>query len=447
MSSWQIRITGVLFVAFMAGCAAPVSTNIKVSAEHVAKYNDLSDLAVVTALEKNLNEAKSANMPFLAPHYFNEASQVRSECQGALGKKPKEELVNIAAKGDAILEKGRAVMAIVQYRFTKELEFKAQLDEHNAGKLLPKEYAQVMGDFSGLIEKVERERAENIDKDKEALLKDMLDLVIRAVQEGALRESETINADSKKKNADKQAPVTYAEALRVYQESKTQIAAAHHDKALVQRLGAEALFAARHAQQVNERVALLQGQLRVSVGGGAAISGAAIGGATGGMTGAQVGVQAESKPSATDKISVEKIVLQEEERLQSIATALGLKDLRDRALEKQVEEIKRAASTRQPGGEGNAVDAPNFDARMKAANEEIRQAQTELTAKDQQLVEKTKQLETQAAQLAEKDEQIKKLKEKVDRLEWEKPAQPVKTLKPSAAKPAAKSKEAAAPKK
>jgi hypothetical protein len=440
MSSWQIRMAGVLFVAFMAGCAAPVSTNIKVSAEHVAKYNDLSDLAVVTALEKNLNEAKSANMPFLAPHYFNEASQVLSECQGALGKKPKEELVNIAAKGDAILEKGRAVMAIVQYRFAKELEFKAQLEEHNAGKLLPKEYAQVMGDFSGLIEKVERERADNIDKDKEALLKDMLDLVIRAVQEGALRESEIINADSKKKNADKQAPVTYAEALRVYQESKTQIAAAHHDKTLVQRLGAEALFAARHAQQVNERVALLQAQLRGSVGGGAAISGAAIGGGTGGMTGAQVGVQAESKPSATDKISVEKIVLQEEERLQSIATALGLKDLRDRALEKQVEEIKRAASTRQPGG--NAVDAPNFDARMKAANDGIKQAQDELTAKDQQLAEKAKQLETQAAQLAEKDEQIKKLKEKVDRLEWEKPAQPVKTLKPSAAKPAAKSKEA-----
>ncbi len=356
MSSWQIRMTGVLFVALVAGCAAPVSTNIKVSAENVAKYNDLSDLAVVTALEKNLNEAKSANMPFLAPHYFNEASQVLSECQGALGKKPKEELVNIAAKGDAILEKGRAVMAIVQYRFAKELEFKAQLDEHNAGKLLPKEYARVMGDFSGLIEKVERERADNIDKDKEALLKDMLDLVIRAVQEGALRESETINADSKKKNADKQAPLTYAEALRVYQESKTQIAAAHHDKALVQRLGAEALFAARHAQQVNERVALLQAQLRVSVGGGAAISGAAIGATTGGMTGAQVGVQAESKPSATDKISVEKIVLQEEERLQSIATALGLKDLRDRALEKQVEEIKRAASTR-PGAEANAAAA------------------------------------------------------------------------------------------
>jgi hypothetical protein len=153
-------------------------------------------------------------------------------------------------------------MAIVQYRFAKELEIKAQLDEHNAPKLLPKEYETVIGGLSRLIGKVEHEQPDNIDKEKDVLLKSMQDLVINSVQEGALRESEAINTDSKKKGADKQAPVTYAEALRVYEESKNQIAAAHHDKALVQRLSAETLLAAHHAQQVNERVALLQSQLK-----------------------------------------------------------------------------------------------------------------------------------------------------------------------------------------
>ena len=43
-----------------------------------------------------------------------------------------------AARGDAILEKGRAIMGIVQYRFAKELEYKAQLEGYNAPKLLPK---------------------------------------------------------------------------------------------------------------------------------------------------------------------------------------------------------------------------------------------------------------------------------------------------------------------
>lgn len=264
MQSWKSPIYGALLAAVLAGCAAPVSTNIKVSEANVAKFSNLADLDVVAMLEKNVEDARKNDMPFLAPNYFREAEQVLKDCQGGLGNKPKEVLVNNAAKGDAILEKGRAVMSIVRYRFAKELEYKSQLDAHNAAKLLPKEYASVIGDLSSLIQKVEREQAENIEAKKEALQKDMLDLLIKAVQEGALRESETINTETESMNAERQAPLTYAEALRVYQSAKDQIAAAHHDAALVQRLGAEALFAARHARQVNERVALLQTQLRVN---------------------------------------------------------------------------------------------------------------------------------------------------------------------------------------
>jgi hypothetical protein len=415
MHSWQIRGINVLIVLFLAGCATPVSTNIKPSAANVAKFNDMSDLNVVATLEKNVNDAKSANMPFLAPNYFREASQILSECQSSLGNKPKEVLVSNAAKGDAILEKGRAVMAIVQYRFAKELEYKAQLEEHKAPKLLPKEYEKVIGDLSGLIEKVEREQPENIDKEKEALLKAMLDLVIKSVQEGALHESELINADSKLKNADKQAPVTYAEALRVYQESKSRIAAAHHDKALVQRLGEQAMFAARHAQQVNERVALLQAQLKVSAAGGASVGGAVVGS----NIGAQVSAQSEGKPTGTERVTVEKVVLQEEDRLLAISTALGLKDLRDLPLEKQVEAIKRAATdaANQPNGTAATQD---FEARLEAANNGIQLGVAELaekdkllSAKDKQLVEKDKQLTEKEKQLAEKNAQIKTLKKKL----------------------------------
>lgn len=453
MQSWRSPIYGALLAAVLAGCAAPVSTNIKVSEANVAKFNDLSELSVVATLEKNVEEARKSGMPLLAPNYFREAEQTLKECQGGLGNKPKEVLVNGAAMGDAILEKGRAVMGIVQYRFAKELEYKAQLDEHNAAKLLPKEYDRVIGELSGLIEKVEREQPDNIDAKKEGLQKSMLDLVIKAVQEGALRESETINVETESDNAERQAPLTYAEALRVYQSAKDQIAAAHHDKALVQRLGAEALFAARHAQQVNERVALLQTQLRVNSSGSLSSGVAMNAGAT---TQAQAGVQIENKPAAMDKVSVEMIVLQEEERLLGIAKALGLKDLRDLPLDKQVSEIRRAAeSVRQTGSGIAAAPVQDFEARLKAANEGIQQMGAELNAKDQQLAEKDRllaeqaqKLELQVALMEGKDAQIKTLKDKVDKLEWEKPAKPIpKPLKPSAAKPAGKAKETAATKK
>lgn len=452
MRSLKYPVYGVLFAAILAGCAAPVSTNIKASEANVAKFNTLSDLAVVSTLEKNIEEARKSGMPFLAPHYFAEAQQALKEAQGGLGNKPREVLVNTAARGDAILEKGRAVMGIVQYRFTKELEYKSQLDEHNAPKLLPKDYERVIGEFSGLIEKVEREQADNIDAKKEALQKSMLDLVIRAVQEGALRASEAINNETSRQNGERQVPLTYAEAQRVYQSAKDQIAAAHHDRALVQRLSAEALFAANHAYQVNERVALLLAQLRINPSGSSS-GGIAV--AAGSGTGTvQVGAQTESKPASTDKMSVEMLVLQEEERLLGISKALGLKDLRDLALDKQVAKIVRAAESVRHGGGQTTAAAPvqDYEARLKAANDAIQQINGELNGKDKQLSEKEQllaykdqQLAEKDKLLAEKDEQLKQQKERIDKLEWEKPAPaPAKKLTPS--KPAAKTKEAAAKK-
>jgi hypothetical protein len=383
-----VRISGVFVVLILAGCATPVSTNIQPSPAQVAKYNELPALNVVEMLEKNVNAARHDNMPLLAPTYFREAGQVLGECQSALTNKPKDVVVNLAAKGQAILDKGRSIMAIVQYRFAKELEQKLELEEHNALKLLPKEYEAVIGGLSRLIGKVEREQPDNIDVEKDALLKSMRSLVINAVQEGALRESEAINAENKKKNADKQAPMTYAEALRVYQESKSQIAVAPHDKTLVQRLSAESLFAAHHAQQVNERVALLQSQLRISSAGGT-----------------QGGAQADGKTSGMEKVTLEKIVLQEEERLLGISSALRLKDLRDLSLEKQVEEIQRAATdaATQPNGEAIRLD---FEARLKAANEGIQQGLAELAQKDKLLAEREMQVAEKEKLLAEKDRQM-----------------------------------------
>lgn len=301
-------------------------------------------------------------------------------------------------------------MAIVQYRFAKELELKTQLDRLNTAKLLPKEYEKVVGDLSGLIEIVELEQPDNIDKSKDALLKAMQDLDIKAVQESALRESEIINAGSKEENADKQVPATFAEALHVCQEARNQIAAAPHDEKLVQRLSAQALFAARHAQQVNERVAFLQTEFKVAAG-----SGTSSGGTTSGISAKQSNAQSGGKQSGIEKGLVEKIVLQEEDRLLAISIALGHKDLRDQPLEKQVEEIKRVAGeiARRPKDEASAGYTQDLEARLKTANDATRQAMAQLEAKDQQLA-------AQAAQLAEKEAQIETLKEKITELAGDK---------------------------
>lgn len=403
MNPRHSRLLGALFVSLLAACATPVSTNIQPSETSVAKYRDMSDLNVVAALERSVNEAKAANMPFLAPNYYKEAAQILSECQNQLGGKQHDQLVAKAAKGDAILEKGRAVMDVVKYRFTRELELKDQLDTHNSSTLLPKDYEQVVGRLSGLIEKVEREQAGSIDKDKEQVQKALLDLLIRTVQQGALQETESINAESKKNHAEQQAPLTFAEAQKVYQEARSQIAANHHDEKLVQSWGTKALFAAKHARQINDRVTLLQAQLNVSSGGGAGV-GIAAGGAVGG---AQVGMSSGGRTAAPERASLEKIVLQEEERLHGIATALGLEDLRDRPLDKQAEEIRRAAADSASKSRGDET-IRELKAKLKAAEDTAQQS---------------------SAQLAEKDAEIRRLHDKLE--------QSAKVVLPKTAKPRA----------
>jgi hypothetical protein len=146
----------------------------------------------------------------------------------------------------------------------------------------------------------------------------------------------------------------------------------------------------------------------------------------------------EGKPAGADRVTLERIVLQEEDRLLTISNALGLKDLRDQPLDKQVEEIRRAAAeaAHQPSKAANATNAQDFEARLKAANEGIQQGLTELAAKDQQLAAKDKQLEAQTSQLAEKDAQIKTLTDKVSQLEAAaKAAEKPKAAKSKAGKP------------
>ena len=143
----------------------------------------------------------------------------------------------------------------------------------------------------------------------------------------------------------------------------------------------------------------MQIQLKIS-----AASVASVGGVTSDV-GAQDNVQPESKASGTDRVTLEKVVLQEEERLRSISAALKLRDLRDLPLEKQVEAIKRAAAdaVNQPNG---AAAIQDYEERLKAANNGIQQGVAELEQKDKQLVEKDDQLSKKEKQLADKDKQL-----------------------------------------
>ena len=365
-----VFIFGGLLSLLLAGCAANVGKTIKVSDEQLAKYGTLSATDAIAALEKRVNEAKIANMPFFAPDYFREASEILSIAQKSSEKKPKNELISDIAKADAILDKGQTMMAIVQSRLVNELALKNQMDKDNVSKVYPKEYEKSVSELSSLIEKVELEKADNIDKDKIELIKMMQALDVKAIQYTALHESEVINEDTQSKDGEKQAPATLAEALRVYLDAGNRIAQAPHDEALVQRAGADALFAARHARYVSERVLTLQNKF---------------------------------------KESVEPIMLEEEKRLLDISTALGHKDPRDQPIEKQAEEIAQVAGEIVQGQQKSkqSIGAVNdqskvMEKRLKEANDAMQQANAQLKILNDQIAQLEEQNKSLVAAKAAK---------------------------------------------
>ena len=143
-------------------------------------------------MERNLLEAKKENMPFLAPHYFREASDIFNLAKAAPDKVSTAEL----AKADALIDKGESVTQKVKQTFSKQLELKDFLDMYAANEIYPGEYKSVISRLSRLIEKVELNIPGNIENDKEELNKNMQALYNKTFQYTSSHESHIIKKDS-----------------------------------------------------------------------------------------------------------------------------------------------------------------------------------------------------------------------------------------------------------
>ena len=387
MKSKSLRVVmpvvGGLFGLLLSGCATNVGSSVAVSDTQLAKYSTLSASDAIEALDARLSEAKSANMPFLAPDYYREAHEIFLDAKKSSRKSPSDEVIQNIAKADAILDKGQAMMATVQSRLSNLLEMKALMEKDGVEEAFVWEYQKSIEALSGLIEDVELGKTDKLDKESAALLTKMQALDVKTVQYNTLHASNIINEDTQSKDGEKHAKATLTESLRVYQDAMNRIAQTPHDEMLVKRAGADAMFAALHARYVNERVMILQTKF---------------------------------------KESIEPIVLDEEKRLLDISIAFAQKDLRDRPLDQQAVEIARLAGDSNKGQQKSKKE-------IEAANDQKKDLESrvkEVTDSEQQ----AKSL------LADKDLEIKKLNDRIAELQLQSEAMakaaPVKANPPAA---------------
>lgn len=193
---WLLFLSG-LFGLFLAGCTTRLGDSIHIPMGELALYESTPKAKSIAHLEENIREAKKDNMPFLAPHYFREASDILNSAQQSSPNKVSAEQL---AKADTLIDRGQAIIVIVKKTFARELELKALLEKSTANEIYPREYEAIIYKLSGLIEKVELDRARNIERDKEELNRGMQELYIKTVQHNSLHESPKINQDPNSKD-------------------------------------------------------------------------------------------------------------------------------------------------------------------------------------------------------------------------------------------------------
>jgi len=197
--SWPI-FSGVLFGLLLTGCATRVGSNIQIPMGELALHDAVPKAQSIAKLERHIGEAKDSNMPFLAPHYYREASDMVRTIQRS---KPDNVSTEQLAKADAILDKGEAVMGTVKNRLGKELELKDLLDKLSAEEIYPWRYKMIIHDLSNLIEKVELDRGGNIERDREDLNKSMRELYNKTLEYTSSHGSRLTGKDTKEQVEEK----------------------------------------------------------------------------------------------------------------------------------------------------------------------------------------------------------------------------------------------------
>jgi Na+/citrate or Na+/malate symporter len=79
---------GGLSALLLAGCATSLGDKITIPVGEGAMYEAMPKEKSIAHLEKNILEAKKQGMPFLAPHYFREASDIFNRAVSSPDKVP-----------------------------------------------------------------------------------------------------------------------------------------------------------------------------------------------------------------------------------------------------------------------------------------------------------------------------------------------------------------------
>jgi len=362
--SYSKFIVLLIILAFLSACASGVSKSVKVTDDDVAKYNVMTPTEAINSLEKEMQTAKDQNLPLYTPKHYKEADSLLNAAKKDIEKKKKKaDIIRKIAKADRVLAKAKIMKKEVESELGELLTINSNLINLEAPQVFSKDYKSLKKDLTALTIKVEKNKAHKIEKSRTKLLKQLIALEIKSIKHAALKEANKIKAQAKKKNALKLAPKTYANAVTIYQASEATISQEPHNKENVAKASESAVFAAKHALNVTERVIELQKQY---------------------------------------KKSPESVIIEEENRILNISKAINDSDFRDQQINEQItlliETIDKLNSDNKNNEENSSTIATmekELAEKVKsqtALSKELDKAKTDLAERNNQMIKMTADL-------------------------------------------------------
>lgn len=304
MNLRQLGYAGIAFtvLSFVSGCATLEQPKEEVD---VSAYSNLTTVDAVKELETNLKESEANELAVFAPKHFSTADKALIEARSLISKnEPRDQVVQKVAVASAVLRNGDMVMRKVKDILEDQLVVKKKLDSLQTKQVYRSEYGSLEERLNSIIREIESGNITKTEQNRGKLLQDLQKLERRSIRYNAMHEPEEILKRVKYRGGEKLAPLTYDDAMAVFQRAEEFIAQNPTYETGIEQMGQEALFAAKRALYITEQVAALSQKV---------------------------------------SISLEQVVLDEEYRMYRVARELNSVDLRDNPLEMQSERLAQIA--------------------------------------------------------------------------------------------------------
>jgi OmpA-OmpF porin, OOP family len=232
MKSHKLIISSIIGICLASSCSHVELEKIPSNANPNLEISKLED-DVKSAKLNQINMYSPMNYKRLVKH-LNHAKENRDK------NKDNESILEEVAKARTFLKKAQIIQSRGQPLLNEVIVARNSALEAKADRYFAKEMKDTDQKLSAAAEALEEGDSKEAEKNRESLKNKYLDLELRSIKHAALSPAFEIFEQAKKEGAEKEAPRTLAEAVRVMDQADSFITVNRHDENGIQNQGEKA---------------------------------------------------------------------------------------------------------------------------------------------------------------------------------------------------------------